>query len=215
MVNAYFISGLGADKRVFVKTKLPDNYNIIHLDWIPNRKNETLTDYSFRMADKIDKSKPYILIGLSFGGIVVTELTKHLRPERSIVISSITNKYQMPWYYRFIGFLRLQSIFPFAILKHTGAVNSWFFGIKLKEERDLLQQILNDTDAAFLKWCVNAVLRWDRKHTPQNIYHIHGTCDRVFPLRYLKPNALVNNGGHFMVLSLYEKVNALLSKALE
>jgi hypothetical protein len=37
-MNAYFISGLGADKRIFSKLKLNEKINIIHIDWIAPKK---------------------------------------------------------------------------------------------------------------------------------------------------------------------------------
>jgi len=66
-MNAYFISGLGADKRIFSKLKLSEKINIIHVDWINPDRNETLEAYSKRLSRIIDTSQPFALVGVSFG----------------------------------------------------------------------------------------------------------------------------------------------------
>src|ERR1035437_7250589 len=94
-LTVYFISGLGADKRAFQKIKLPDSCSIQHLDWLIPMDNESLIDYTLRLAKPIDTRKPFALIGLSFGGIIVTELNKVLHPVKSIIISSVTIRSQL------------------------------------------------------------------------------------------------------------------------
>jgi pimeloyl-ACP methyl ester carboxylesterase len=69
-MNAYFISGLGADKRIFSKLKLNEKINIIHIDWITHNKNESLAAYAERLSNVIDITQPFALVGVSFGGMI-------------------------------------------------------------------------------------------------------------------------------------------------
>jgi len=62
-MNVYFISGLGADKRIFSKIRLNDKFKIIHLDWISFEKKETLKSYAERLCKSIDKSEPFSIVG--------------------------------------------------------------------------------------------------------------------------------------------------------
>ncbi len=66
LVNAYFISGLGADQRIFAKINLDERINVIHVDWIPPTKDETLANYARRLSEIISADQPYILVGVSF-----------------------------------------------------------------------------------------------------------------------------------------------------
>lgn len=66
-MNAYFISGLGADKRIFSKLKLNENINIIHVDWITPNKNESLASYAQRLISAMDLPQPFALVGVSLG----------------------------------------------------------------------------------------------------------------------------------------------------
>ncbi|MCB0541677.1 MAG: alpha/beta hydrolase, partial [Bacteroidetes bacterium] len=88
-MKIFGISGLGADERVFKKLTL--NYNINTVKWLKPHKKEELKNYIKRLSVEIDDSQPFVLIGVSFGGIVAIELSKILKPEAVIIISSICN----------------------------------------------------------------------------------------------------------------------------
>lgn len=87
-MNTYFISGLGANKRIFSKLKLNENINMIHIDWISPNKNESLASYAERLSKVIDLSQPFALVGVSFGGMIAVEMAKLLNPATTIIISS-------------------------------------------------------------------------------------------------------------------------------
>jgi esterase/lipase len=47
-----------------------------------------LDDYAKRIAKKIKRENP-VLIGVSFGGILVQEMAKHINTRKVIIISSV------------------------------------------------------------------------------------------------------------------------------
>ena len=100
-MNVYFISGLGADKRAFKYLQLDSRLTIHHVDWLSANKNESLVAYSKRLAEKIDTTKPFCIVGLSFGGIVANEISKIISPEKIIFLSTAKNRSELPWYFRF------------------------------------------------------------------------------------------------------------------
>lgn len=61
-MNAYFISGLGADKRIFSRIKLDERIHVIHVEWIKPLKKESLPDYAKRLSEIVDVSSPFIFI---------------------------------------------------------------------------------------------------------------------------------------------------------
>lgn len=214
-INAYFISGLGADKRAFQKIRLPRRFEIRHIEWISPLENEPLTDYCMRLAGQIDTAKPFVLIGLSFGGIVVAELAKKLKPLKSIIISSVPDSGQFPWYFRLAGRTGLHRIIPPRMLKSANGLTVYAFGIKSPEEKFLLSEIVENIDENYLKWAVNAILTWNNREKPANLIHIHGTHDRTFPIRYVQPDIKIEGGRHLMVLSMADTINGVLEKELE
>lgn len=213
-MNVYFISGLGADKKAFQNIKLPDNFEVKHVEWILPLNNETLTHYCIRLTDQMDLKKPFILIGLSFGGIVVTEFNKILHPEKSIIISSISSRKELPWYAKVIGKSRINSLIPNWVMKSRNPLKYWAFGTKTKAERQLLTQIIKDSDPVYIKWAVNAIVNWKNQDRVKNLVHIHGTKDKIFPIRFLHPDYIVQDGRHFMVVTLADEINEILEKEL-
>ena len=99
MINLYFISGLGADKSAFSRIEL-DGVNINHIEWINHSQKENLQSYCKKLLPQFDTSKPFVIVGLSFGGIIAQEISKLITPQKTILISSVYHHKQFPWFYQ-------------------------------------------------------------------------------------------------------------------
>src|ERR1035437_4995871 len=187
-MTTYFLSGLGADKRIFSKLRLPGHLKIVHLEWIPHQFNESLSGYARRLAAKIDTTEPFQLVGLSFGGIVASEISKFLQPSQIIIISSISTQKQTPWYFPFSAQMLLNPLIPGSLLKSANPMSNWLFGAKAEDEKALFSRILNESSSEFLKWAIDKIASWDNKTKAKNLSHIHGTADKVFPILFVQPD---------------------------
>lgn len=206
-IPIYFISGLGADRRAFRKLAFSENFHIIHLDWISPTPNESLKSYASRLALKIDTSIPFYLVGLSFGGMLATEIAKKLNPIHTFLISSIPTFKELPWYYRMAGRMSLQKLIPTGLLKKNNNIGLKFLGAKSDEDRKLLRQLVIDSDPHFMKWALTCILTWRNIERPINMTHIHGTADHILPIRYTAgPNHIIKGAGHFMVHTNAEEI---------
>nr|WP_068893309.1 alpha/beta hydrolase [Pedobacter panaciterrae] len=210
----YFISGLGADRRAFKKLVFPPRFELIYLDWIPALKNESLQSYADRLALKMDTSNPFYLIGLSFGGMLATEIAKKLKPTHTFIISSTPVFKELPWYYRMAGSLNLQKAIPIGLFKRGNNIGLKFLGAKTPEEIKLLKQLVIDSDPFFMKWALTCILTWRNKERPDNLTHIHGTADNILPIRYNKPDIKIEGGGHFMVYANADVISKLILKQI-
>jgi pimeloyl-ACP methyl ester carboxylesterase len=208
-VNVYFLSGLAADKRVFKNIQIPPHCKPVYLDWIPPEKNESLSSYSLRMAEKIDKSEPFSLIGLSFGGMVAIEIAKKLKPVYTILISSIPTSRHLPGYYKIASALRLHKVIPISLLR-SAAILKRFLTTETLEEKNMLRSMIKASDPAFIRWALEAILKWNSTDTPENILQLHGDHDPILPKRFTKPTHIIQNAGHLMVLSRAEEINSIL-----
>jgi hypothetical protein len=206
----YFISGLGADERAFQKLVLPAEWTIKHLKWLDIAPNETLESYVLKFSKSIDTSKEFALVGLSFGGIMATELNKILSSKTTVLISSISTKYELPALYRLVGILRLNRFVPTYLLNKVYPFTHWYFGTKTKEEKILLEQIIHDTPPLFLKWAINEIMNWKNDTTPPNVFRIHGAEDKIFPISKLKIDSRIERGGHFIVYSNAKEISKIL-----
>jgi len=214
-MNAYFISGLGADQRIFSKLKLSEKINIIHIEWINPNQNETLEVYAERLSRIIDTSKPFALVGVSFGGMIAVEIAKLLKPVATIIISSTILSSHLPALYRFAGKFRLLNLIPAKLLKASNKLTQhYYFGTKSSSEKILLNRIIKDTDPHFLKWAIGSILSWENKVKPEKIFHIHGTKDKILYSKKAMPDFLIENGTHFMVYQNAKKISGLIDQLI-
>ena len=204
----YIFSGLGADERVFQNLDFSD-FSTTFIKWIVPHENESIESYATRLLDQISTTKP-TLIGLSFGGIIAVEVAKQIETEKVIIIASAKTKNEIPFYYGFAGKLGLHKLLPARLLKSSNFITHWFFGTSSEFDRKLLKQILKDTDTTFLKWAIGKIVLWKNLASPKNIFHIHGTSDRILPLNFIKCNVNIENGGHLMTLNKADELNQIL-----
>lgn len=205
-MQLYTISGLGADKRVFNYLNLPED--TIHLEWIKPLKRESLQAYALRLSKNIDVSKPFSILGVSFGGMLAVEISKILHPEHTFLISTAKTKYEIPKIYRFIGETNIYNFLPNAFFKAPLFIISRLFRAKNKK---LLKDILKDSDPKFTKWAVIALCTWKNEKVTKNTTQIHGNKDLVIPLPKEDKNIkIITDGGHFMVVDKGEEISFLI-----
>jgi pimeloyl-ACP methyl ester carboxylesterase len=212
-MNIYFISGIGADRRIFKYILLPPGFSPHYIDWIPNHKDETLSEYAARLIPSIDATQPFVLIGLSLGGIMAVEIAKRLSPAATIIIASVSRSSELPPYYRLARRLHLLTLFPPVLFKCTASAKRIFTPESWADKRELFNMIWKG-DAGFIKWGMKAVLHWENDTTPQPFWHIHGTRDEVFPVGRVGATHIVNGGGHVLTMSHPNEVNQILNSIL-
>ena len=212
-MKAYFISGMAADERVFKYVRLPEGYEIVHLTWIVPQKDESLSSYAIRMAERINTREPFVLVGLSFGGMLVTEIAKRYPPVKTILIASIPLSAHLPGYFRAAAAMRLHKVVPIRLVK-TAARLKRFITNEKSDDKKLLWEIIKSSDPQFIRWSMAAVLGWKNEELPQQLLHIHGTRDEVLPARYTAPTHIIPKAGHLMVMSQPEEINRILHNAL-
>ena len=218
-MNVYFISGLGADSRVFRNITLPAGYEIIHLDWISPLQKESLASYSSRLSKTIDTGKKFALVGLSMGGMIASEISRQLKekklhePAVTILLSSVPSHKHFPFYFKFAGYFRLYKLVPVTLLKKASILNR-FFSTDTMEDRKLVEKFIRDSDPAFIKWAIEAILNWRNENLPQHFIHIHGSKDRILPIYKTKPTHIIKNGKHLMLMERAGELNFIIAEAL-
>jgi hypothetical protein len=200
--HLYFVSGMAANSKIFERMSFPsDKFEIHYLDWIlPLSKKETLENYAARLCEKITQPYP-ILIGVSFGGVVVQEMSKIIPTEKTILISSIKLTKELPWRLRFVRDSKLYKVFPSQSIEFF--VNALFLisGKGGQKKKLLYEKYLTVRNPKFLNWAVEKMLHWQQKEPLENTVHIQGEYDNVFPLKYIRKCVMVEKGTHAMVVT--------------
>jgi len=214
-MNIYLIPGLGADKRMYAP-QLKVLPHAIVLEHLAPVTNENMTQYAMRMAQSIDTSLPFSLVGTSLGGIVAMELSRILKPERVVLLATVKNRSEMPGLIRAMSLLNLHRLISGSQFKNFNQLL-----VKRLDSRGdspaaaVISQMTNDASAEFIDWAVNAIVNWYPPETyPSDIVHIHGTKDQLFPIHKIKNAIPIQNGSHVMNMTMSYEVNKALLSAL-
>lgn len=216
----YLFSGLGADKSVFNKLFFLKTRKHKFIEW-ENPKIDDLENYVLQLSSQIDKTKKVVLIGVSFGGMLAATLSKYILTEKVILISSAATPKELPFLYRLFGKLKLYLFIPSFLLNKPNKLLSFAFGIahkKYKEEEKQLYQIIKNSNPKLAKSFIKMILTWKSnkdKSTTNSIFKIHGTNDLIIPKSKQANQFLIDNGGHFMILTHSEEINSCIEDILK
>ena len=194
---------------MFEKLPIP-NVDLQFVDWIEPAPKESLQQFAHRLANTIDTSKPFILLGVSFGGILLSEMLDKIHPIHAISVSSVLHYKQIPFLYRWVGKPML-TIMPTRWMNKSNALLYWIFGTKSKA---ILKEVMDNTDTYFVKWALAAVLTWKRTRPVMKLSTIHGDHDRVLPTIPAYDTHIVKGGGHFMIYDKAKEVGEEINKIL-
>jgi len=213
--HIYLMPGLGANSLIFEYLQFPkDKYCVHLLDWFMPIKNESLNDYCIRLSNEI-KHENIILIGVSFGGVIVQELSRLMSIKKLIIISSIKNKKELPKNFRLIRATNIHKIFPMSTFNNFFKFLKYSKIDKIYKRINLADRYLTVRDKDYLKWSINCLLNWDQETTLDNIIHIHGNSDHIFPIKYIKDSIVIENGRHEMIITRAKWFNQNLVKIIE
>ena len=213
-LKLYCISGLGIDQTPFEFLEIKPEYEMVFINWIKPKKKESLPDYAFRLAEIIDVSEPFSLLGLSFGGMISIEIAKVKKPKHLILISSISSPEKMPGLYKFGKMIKVYAWFPFEWVKKNVKLTNKLFGIKGKAHQRLMHNVMEKTDSQFLRWAIRAILTWKNiEEVPHK--SIRGTNDKILPLLKSDADYIIQEGTHFMVVVKANEISKIINEILD
>lgn len=208
----YCISGLGVDERAFERIELK-NAEMIHVAWIPPRNNESLEAYAFRLFQKAQPSPSAVVLGVSFGGMIAQEWAKIQQPAELILISTAHGAKDIHPIMRFGGKLGLTRLLHPKLAVICPPLLYFYFGVREKEDKQLLKSILLDTDPQFLRWASKALLQWTSTFQG-NAITVHGEHDKLIRPDPAKDILLIE-GGHFCIITQGHAISTCLNSLLD
>lgn len=213
MKHIYCISGFGADERVFSRLEFGNN-SVHFIRWLIPLQKETIEAYAGRMSEAIPDAAP-ILIGLSFGGIISIEIAKLIKTQQVILISSIKSFHEMPLWMRLAGKSKLNQFLPVKQYKILEPLQNYNLGIENDDELKLVREYRNRISQQYTDWSIHQILNWKNEWQPQNLVHIHGGRDHMFPIKNIKADYIIADGGHFMIMNRSGKINPIIKMILQ
>lgn len=214
-IHVYFMPGMAASSTIFERIQLPTaTFEMHFLEWFLPENQETLANYAERMAKNV-KHENAILVGVSFGGILVQEMKQFLNPKKVIIISSIKSNAELPRRMKIAKTTKIYKLIPTQLFENIELLVKFTFGSSIIKQRLVLyEKFLSVRDKRYLDWAIEEIINWDRKETDQTIIHIQGEDDEVFPVKNIKNYIGVKNGTHIMILNKYKWMNENLPKIM-
>ena len=213
-IHIYFMPGLAASSLIFERINLPKEQFEIHLlDWELPLANETLQNYAKRISELVTEPNP-VLIGVSFGGVLVQEMAQFLKVRKVIIISSVKTNLEVPMRMKFAKSTKAYKLLPTSLLKNVELLTKFSFGDAIKKRLKLYEKFLSVRDKAYLDWAIEQMILWNRNVPDQKVIHIHGTLDEVFPAKNINDYIAVPGGTHIMILSKFRWMNENLPRII-
>lgn len=213
-IKVYFVSGMCYNCKVFNSLTLPKGYKKVYIEWRNPHIDETLNEYAQAMAANVDTKKPFILIGYSFGGVIIQEMNKFLKPQKNIIISSFKNKNEIPPIFRFARATHIVERASIKIFESTQYITDIFNRYVYDMDSSELAEYMTCVDPVYIKWSVTQIVSWAPESECSHLYHIHGTKDQIFPPELIKNSYKIKDGDHLMVMKRAYLVSQIIERIL-
>ena len=215
LTHVYLMPGMAAAPSIFENILLPEESFRIHLlEWEIPDGDEDLQEYSRRMLNQIHHTNP-VLIGVSFGGVIVQEIAKFIDVERLIIISSVKCSDELPPRMKFASRTGLFKLIPTGLADYVDYFEKIAIGDFLKKRAKLYKQYISITDKGYLNWAIKNMVNWKCDKPDEKIIHIHGDKDEVFPIKNIQDAIIVKGGTHIMIINRFRWFNENLPELIK
>lgn len=199
-IHVYLMPGMAASPAIFEYIKLPKEIFEIHLlEWNLPEHGISISEYAKQLCLKVEFGNP-ILIGVSLGGLLVQEMSKYIKVRRVIIISSVKMKSELPNKMLFARYTKIHKLLPTGLVNNVELLAKYAFGESVVKRLSLYERYLSIRDKNYIDWCIDIMVNWKQIIPPENLVHIHGEKDTVFPIKNIKNCIPVVNGTHTMII---------------
>ena len=214
-IHIYFMPGLAAGPEIFERLELPSNlYELHFLTWkTPLALDETIMNYAKRMTADIKHSNP-VLVGVSFGGIIVQEMSTFIDTKKIIIISSVKSTSELSKNFKIARKSKIYKLFPTKIVTNFEKYAKFFVGKSLEKKAKIYRRYLSVRGESYIKWSIHNVISWKQEKPLENIVHIHGTNDHIFPFKNIEKCIKIEGGSHSMILLKSKEISKIIHQSL-
>ena len=213
-MQIYLFPGQGSDARIFKNLQLDSSYELVYINYPVPVKGSSMKDYALALAGQIDTTKPFVLVGVSLGGMICTELCGIIHPVQTIIISSARKRSDLPGRYTFMKYVPIYKLVPARLIKMGAFIAQPIVEPDRRYDKKTFISMLKGKDPKFLKRTTGMIINWEQSGTQGNIVHIHGTSDHTIPLRNVHSDIIINKGSHMMTYTRADEISSLINDML-
>jgi len=210
----YLMPGMAASPLIFDGISLDKaQYDVIKLKWHIPEKGISLQDYAKQMCAQIQHKAP-VLLGVSFGGLLVQEMAKHIKTKKVIAVSCVKSHTELPKRMLFAKYTKVHRLLPTGLVSNVELLAKYAFGETVTKRLHLYEQYLSVRDKYYIDWSIDKIVNFKQDKPLKNLIHIHGDKDNVFPIINIKNCVRVKNGTHTMIIHRAKWFNENLSELI-
>ncbi len=199
-IHVYFMPGMAANPSIFKNIDLPEPQFEKHLlEWFVPEMGMSLSDYALEMAKKIEHDDP-VLVGVSFGGMLVQEMARYVHTRKVVLVSSVKHESELPKRMIFAKYTKIHKLLPTGLVNNVELLAKYAFGETVTKRLQLYEEYLSIRDKYYIDWSIDQIVNWRRTYSPDGLVHIHGEKDAVFPIGNISDCIPVKNGTHTMII---------------
>jgi hypothetical protein len=214
IIHVYMMPGMAASSKIFEYIELPENqFKIHYLEWVLPIENESISAYALRMNTNI-KHDNIVLIGVSFGGVLVQEMNKLVPARKLIIISSVKSMHELPKKMLLAKSTMAYKLLPLQLVSNIELFAKYAFGNNIEKRLELYKKYLSIHDSKYLSWAIEQMVCWNQDNHQPDIIHIHGDNDAVFPIKNIANCIAIKGGTHIMIISKYKWFNENLPRII-
>ncbi|PIA79400.1 alpha/beta hydrolase [Gaetbulibacter sp. 4G1] len=214
IIHVYLMPGMAASPKIFEHIKLSENqFEIHYLEWIIPIDKETISDYALRLSKDI-KHDNIVLLGVSFGGVLVQEINKHIKARKLIIVSSVKSMHELPKRMLITKVTKAYKLVPTQLASNIDIFAKYAFGSNVNKRLELYRKYLSVNDSKYLSWAIENMVCWNQTDYNPEIIHIHGDNDAVFPIKNIVNCITIENGTHIMIINKYKWFNENLPRII-
>lgn len=208
----YAIPGFGTTAQLFSNITIKGAEFIV-LNWPAAERGETMQSYAQKFLPQIKTSEPFCLLGVSFGGMLCSELCRLVKPQRTFLISSAKSRGELSW------FLRLLRIFPIhkyineSMHRKLAYYSRRVIGFD-KAYMPEFMIMVNSMRSDYFCRCIPVIINWNRTDAPENVIHLHGSDDRLILHSGVKANYTIDGGTHAMVVFRADEISKIVDEEI-
>lgn len=216
MKTVLFIPGLGTDSRIFeqlIPLLKPVKVQIVEYK-DPASTALSIRQYAASIASELEGTMPEkpIIIGMSMGGTVATELSFLMPYESLVLISTFKHRSECPLIFKIARIFPIYRLVPAFFIRATIPFFARILGICNKQEAQQLKAMLYDRSSMHFAWGRRAIVHWDNPQKPTNFIHINGTKDHIFRKANRNATHLIEGGTHNMVVDKAKEIAEIINR---
>ena len=218
MNTIYLFPGIGCTCAVFEKMRFPAAYRVHRVEWIEPQQGEDLARYCARMTQGLEFDASDLLVGVSFGGIVVQEIARQYPIlERIVVLSSAVSVAEYPGFVRFLRALKFYRLLPGGIFRNRQLRAYLVTGQRGEKGVRSVDRFFAPLSERYFRFAIRACMEFPAADASQirRMRRIHGHRDALFPIRRLvSPVEDIAGATLLMVYTHAREVSRVLARVI-